>query len=61
VRVVAELGQHPRPQHHLKPGLAAKDRRVRVGGEPGGQLLLQGGDLLVEAAQRGYKAPTTSR
>jgi hypothetical protein len=55
VRVVTELGQHPCPQHHPKPGLAAQDRRVRMGGEPGRKLLLQRGDLLVEAAQHGHQ------
>jgi hypothetical protein len=53
VRGIAELAQHPGAQHHPKPGLAAQDGGVRMGGEPSRELLLQDGDLLVQATERG--------
>jgi hypothetical protein len=62
VRVVAELSQHTRPKHHAKPGQALDDPRVPMDGESEGELLLEGGDLHVEAAEHSDQgAPTTSR
>jgi hypothetical protein len=55
VRVVAELAQHPRTQHHPKPGLATNDRGVPMVSEPGGELLLQRRNLAVQAAQYGHQ------
>ena len=61
VRVVAELSQHTRPKHHAKPGQALDDPRVPMDGESEGELMLEGGDLHVEAAEHGDQGATTSR
>jgi hypothetical protein len=53
VRVVAELSQHTHPKYHAKPGQALDDPRVPMDGESEGELLLEGGDLHVEAAEHG--------
>jgi hypothetical protein len=55
VRVVAELAQHPRSQHHPEPGQTPDDRRVWMGREPAGELPLQSGDLRIQAAEHGHQ------
>jgi hypothetical protein len=49
VRVVAELGQHPSPQHHPKPELALHDPSIPVGRERLGERDLQHHQLFAQA------------
>lgn len=53
--VVPELAQHPGPQHHAKPGLATNDCGVPMVSEPGGDLLFQRGNLVVQTAEHSHQ------
>jgi hypothetical protein len=56
VRVIAELPEQTSAQDHAKPGLAPDDGGVRMSAELASQVLLQGRDLLIEAAERGHQS-----